>query len=189
MRICAELTGSVRDDKKISEALHTSRNTLTKYRSYLLATLQYTELFPFITSSIKRLVKSPKGYLINNGLISYLTGIHKFSHLKTTGLIGHRFENWFLNEIQTWLDTQFERHQVYFWRTGGGAEVDFVVTVGRKVIPFEVTYSPMIESKKFNNLKDFMKNTPEAAIGIFCYMGPLSFDNENRIIFLPAWMV
>ncbi len=189
MRICAELTGSVRDDKKIIEALHTSRNTLTKYRSYLLATLQYTELFPFITSSIKRLVKSPKGYLINNGLISYLTGIHRFSPLKITGLIGHRFENWFLNEIQTWLDTQSERHQVYFWRTGAGAEVDFVVTVGRKVIPFEVTYSPSIEPKKYNNLKDFMKSTPEAAIGVFCYMGPLSFDNENRIIFLPAWMV
>jgi uncharacterized protein len=189
MKICAQVTGSVRDDKKIIDALHCSRGTLSKYRDYLLATLQYIELFPYIKSSIKRLVKSPKGYIINNGLISYLTGIHDVAILKSTGLIGHRFENWFLNEIQTWLDTQSENHQIYFWRTAGGAEVDFVVTLGNRVIPFETTYTSQIEVKKFNNLKSFMADSPQAPIGIFCYLGPLSFDQENRILFLPAWMI
>lgn len=189
MKICAEVTGSIRDDQKIIDALHCSRNTLSKYRDYLLATLQYTELFSYIKSSIKRLVKSPKGYLTNNGLVSYLTGIHDLSILKNTGLIGHRFENWFLNEIQAWLDTQSGNRQIYFWRTAGGAEVDFVVTLGRQVIPFEITYAPQIESKKLNNLKSFMADTPEASIGVFCYMGPLSYNQENRILYLPAWMI
>ncbi|MFH1831745.1 MAG: AAA family ATPase [bacterium] len=189
MKICAEVTGSVRDDKKIIDALHCSRGTLLKYRDYLLATLQYTELFPFIKSSIKRLVKSPKDYLINNGLISYLTGIHDLAILKTTSLIGHRFENWFLNEIQTWLDTQTENCQTYFWRTAAGAEVDFVVTRGRQIIPFEITYAAQIETKKLNNLKNFMIACPESSIGVFCYMGPLAFDQENRILFLPAWII
>lgn len=187
MKICAEVTGSVRDDKKIMDALHCSRNTLLKYRDYLLATLQYIEIFPFIKSSIKRLVKSPKGYLINNGLISYLTGIHDLALLKSTSLIGHRFENWFLNEIQTWLDTQTENSQICFWRTAAGAEVDFVVTLGRQIIPFEITYASVIERKKINNLKGFMSSCPEASIGVFCYMGPLSYDQENRILYLPAW--
>ena len=189
MKICAEVTGSVRDDKKIIDALHCSRITLSKYRDYLLATLQYTELFPYVKSSIKRLVKSPKGYLIDNGLISYLTGIHDFSVLKNTALIGHRFENWFLNEIQAWLDTQAENRQIYFWRTAGGAEVDFVVTLGKQVIPFEITFASQIETKKLNNLKSFMTSTPETSIGVFCYMGHLSFNQENRILFLPAWMI
>ena len=189
MKICAEITGSVRDDKKIIDALHCSRNTLSKYRDYLLATLQYTELFPYVKSSIKRLVKSPKGYLINNGLISYLTGIHDLTILKNTSLIGHRFENWFLNEIQAWLDTQSENRQLYFWRTAAGAEVDFVVTLGRQVVPFEITYASQIETKKLTNIKGFMAATPEAHIGVFCYMGPLSFNQEDRILFLPAWMI
>lgn len=189
MKISAEITGSVRDDKHILDALHCSRGTLLKYRGYLLATLQYVELFPYIKSSIKRLVKSPKGYLINNGLVSYLTGLHDSAVLTTTGLIGHRFETWFLNEIQTWLDTQTENKQIYFWRTAGGAEVDFIVTLGRKVIPFEVTYASRIEPKKFNNLKGFMQAAPEASFGVFCYTGPLAFDQESRILFLPAWMI
>ncbi len=189
MKICAEVTGSMRDDQKIIDALHCSRNTLTKYRNYLLATLQYIEIFPYIQSSIKRLVKSPKGYIINNGLISYLTGLHESELLKKTGLIGHRFENWFLNEIQTWLDTQSENRQIYFWRTANGAEVDFVVTLGRKIIPFQITYASHIESKKFNNLKNFMASCPEASLGVFCYMGPLLYDEEKRILFLPAYMI
>lgn len=189
MKICAEVTGSVRDDTKIIDALHCSRNTLSKYRDYLLATLQYTDIYPYIKSSIKRLVKSPKGYLINNGLVSYLTGLHDLALLKSTGLIGHRFENWFLNEVQTWLDTQSESRTIYFWRTPAGAEVDFIVTLGRHVVPFEITYAPQIDSKKFNNLKDFTAACPEASIGVFCYTGPLSFDQENRILFLPAWMI
>ncbi len=189
MKITAEQTGSVRDDKKFIDALHCSRNTLLKYRQYLLATLQYVELFPYIKSTIKRLVKSPKGYLINNGLVSYLTGIYDIPILKTTGLIGHRFENWFLNEMQTWLDTQFEKKQISYWRTSGGAEVDFVVEVGKQTIPFEVTYSHQIDTKKMLNLKSFIKATPQVKIGVFCYMGPLTFDEEHRILFLPAWMI
>jgi uncharacterized protein len=189
MRICAELTGSVRDDQKIIDALHCSRPTLSKYRDYLQSTLQYTEIFPCIKSSVKRLVKSPKGYLINNGLISYLTGLYSFSILKSTGLIGHRFENWFLNEIRTWLDVRSENHQIYFWRTAGGAEVDFVISIGKQLVPFEITYASQIESKKLNNLKGFMASSPDATIGIFCYMGPLVFNEENRILFLPAWMI
>lgn len=189
MKICAELTGSLRDDKKIIDALHCSRNTLYKYRDYLTATLQYKDIFPYIESTVKRLVKSPKGYLTNNGLISYLTGIHQLSTLKMTGLIGHRLENWFLNEILTWLDTSPERHQITYWRTTGGAEVDFVVTYGSKVIPFEITFSSQIDRKKFNSLKNFMQTIPKAEYGVFCYLGPLSYDKENRILFIPAWMI
>lgn len=189
MKISAELTGSLRDDKKIIDALHCSRNTLIKYRGYLISTLLYTEIYPFIESSIKRLVKSPKGYLTNNGLISYLTGIHDLQLLKTTKLIGHRFENWFLNEVQTWLDSYPEHSQITFWRTAADAEVDFIVSVKNQIVPFEVTYSSQSSTKKIRNLKGFMSSNPKAQIGVFCYTGEFSFDEENRILYLPAWMV
>lgn len=189
MKISAELTGSLRDDKKISEALHCARNTLLKYRNYLLATLQYIEIYPFVESTVKRLVKSPKGYIINNGLISYLTGIYDLSILRTSGLIGHRFENWLLNEIQTWTDTAAERHQIHFFRTHSGAEVDFVLTLGKNIIPIEATFSAQIDSKKFNNLKNFLHYTPKCQLGVFCYLGPFSYDANSRILFLPAWMI
>ncbi|MBF5059552.1 ATP-binding protein [Candidatus Neptunochlamydia vexilliferae] len=120
MKACAEQTGSLRDDQRLINALHCARNTLIKYRGYLVATMQYQEIFPYINSTLKRIVKSPKGYLINNGLVSYLTGVGDYEVLNSTGLLGHRFENWVLNELLTWTDSLIESHEIYFWRTSGG---------------------------------------------------------------------
>ncbi|MCB1082513.1 MAG: ATP-binding protein [Chlamydiia bacterium] len=189
VKASAEQTGSLRDDQKLINALHCSRNTLVKYRGYLCATMQYLEIFPYIQSTVKRLIKSPKGYLINNGLISYLTGIQDLKILNSTGLLGHRFENWFLNELLTWTDRSVDNHTISFWRTNGGKEVDFVVSVGAHLLPIEVTYSSQLLPKKVRNLKDFMENEPKTSWGIYLYTGPFKIDKKEKILFLPAWAV
>ena len=89
MKACAEQTGSLRDDQKLLNALGCSHNTLIKYREYLTATT-HKEVFSYVNSTVKRLVKSPKGYL---------TGIHDYSVLNSTGLLEHRFENCLLKRI------------------------------------------------------------------------------------------
>ncbi len=189
MRACAEQTGSVRDEQKFLTALECSRNTLAKYRGYLSATMQYKEIYPYINSTIKRVVKSPKGYLINNGIISYLTGIYDLSILTQTGLIGHRFENWLLNELLVWTDAQIEHDKIYFWRTTGGSEVDFVVSIGAQIIPIEVTYSTGALPKKARHLKEFIEKEPKAKWGIYVYNGEFNIDRRQKIIYLPAWMI
>lgn len=189
MKVIAEQTGSIKDDQKVINALKCSRNTIQKYQRHLMATWQYVEVEPYIGNTLKRIVKSPKVYLKNNGLISYFTGIIDFSILNQTGLIGHRFENWFLNELNTFMDSLCEFHKIYFWRTHSGQEVDFIVQIGQKIIPFEITYSTQVLSKKINNLKKFLKNNQKADFSIYLYRGDLKFDKKNKILFLPAWML
>lgn len=187
MEIIAEQTGSIRQDQTIIAALGCSRETLKKYRGYLLATLMYQEILPFIGSPIKRIVKSPKGYLLNNGLVSYLTRLSDLEVLIKTGLIGHRLENWFLNELLIWLDRDVELNQINYWRTSAGVEVDFVVEKKPNIFPFEVTYSEKIIPKKIKNLKQFLTEEPKANIGFYIYMGDYHYDAKERICFLPAW--
>ena len=151
--------------------------------------MQYKEIYPYINSTIKRVVKSPKGYLINNGIISYLTGIYDLSILTQTGLIGHRFENWLLNELLVWTDAQVEHDTIYFWRTTGGSEVDFVVSIGAQIIPIEVTYSTHALPKKARHLKEFIEREPKAKWGIYVYNGNFQIDHSHKIIYLPAWMI
>ena len=141
MVMFAEQTGSIRDDKKIVDALSCSRDTLKKYRGYLEATLLYREIYPYISCTVKRLVKTPKGYLMNNGLVSILTGLIQIQVLNKSGLIGHRLENWLLNELSAWLSRHPLRSEIYFWRTETGAEVDFVIERKPHIYPFEVTYN------------------------------------------------
>lgn len=189
MEVLAQQTGSLREDKRITEALGCSRDTLKKYRGYLEATLVYRELYPYIGSSLKRLVKSPKGYLTNNGLISYLTGIYDISVLEKTGTIGHRFENWVLREIQTRLDGDPRRSEIYFWRTSGQVEVDLVVARRPLILPIEITYSDRIDGKKAKHLQCFMEEEKSAPFGFYIYNGDFRFDRQSRLFFLPAWML
>ncbi len=187
METIAQQTGSVREDRRLIEALGCTRDTLKKYRGYLEATLVYCELYPYIGSPLKRLVKSPKGYLLNNGLISYLTGVYDLHSLEQTGAVGHRFENWVLKEIQIGLDRDPRRSEIYFWRTSGQVEVDLVVAKGPLVVPYEVAYSSRIDSKKIKHLRQFLREEKKAPFGVYLYNGNFECDESSKILFLPAW--
>ncbi len=187
--ILAEQTGSLHDDQRMVHALGCTRDTLKKYRGYVEATLLYTDVYPYIGSTLKRLVKSPKSYLLSNGLVSILTGILDIQILQKTGLVGHRLENWFLKELNVWIARSPVRHQINFWRTSSGAEVDFVVVKKPFIFPFEVTYSTDIDRKKMANLETFLREEPKAQWGYYIYRGDFRIDHEKRIIFIPCWAV
>lgn len=189
MDIVAEQTGSIRDDTKILHALACHRDTLNKYRGYLQATLLYQDIQPYINSTLKRLVKSPKGYLVNNGLLSFLQGIFDIDLLIKTGQIGHRLENWILNELQIWLNKTPGRHAIHYWRTTTGIEIDFIIHKPPHIFPFEITYSPCIDPKKVRNLIRFREYEPKTQWCFYIYMGPFQLDAKNKIIFIPAWAV
>ena len=70
-----------------------------------------------------------------------------------------------------------------------GVEVDFVVYAPPYVFPFEVTTSTIIECKKVKNLLQFRKYEPKATIGYYIYRGPFAWNEEDRILFIPAWWI
>lgn len=189
MGVIAEQTGSLRDDTLIIQALGCTRDTLKKYRGYLAATLLYRDIYPYIGCSVKRLVKSPKGYLLNNGLVATLTGFIQLSLLVSSGLIGHRLENWFLNELCVWLARDPMRSEIYFWRLESGKEIDFIVEKKPVIYPFEITYNIQPDMKKLHNLRNFLAQESKAKWGYYIYRGEFEIDRENKIIFIPAWAV
>ncbi len=189
LQVLAEHTGSLRDDARLLDALGCARNTLKKYRNYLVATMVYYEVYPVINNSLKRIIKSPKGYVTNNGVLSVLTGLDTLDVLKSSSHIGHRFENWFLKEVQIWLDRDVKRHQIYYWQTITGTEVDFIVEQKPRLIPFEVTYRSRVDSKKLKNLATFMDKTDKASVGVLIYNGEYIFKPELNIHCIPAWAI
>ena len=138
---------------------------------------------------MKRIIKSPKGYVTNNGVLSVLTGLDTLDVLKSSSHIGHRFENWFLKEVQIWLDRDVKRHQIYYWQTITGTEVDFIVEQKPRLIPFEVTYRSRVDSKKLKNLATFMDKTDKASVGVLIYNGEYIFKPELNIHCIPAWAI
>jgi predicted AAA+ superfamily ATPase len=146
-------------------------------------------VYPHLGKTLKRLVKSPKGYLLNNGLISTLTGLSDLSTLEKTGLIGHRLENWFLNELNIWGARSASPQKIFFWQTTNQAEVDFVVIRKPYLYPFEVTYQSEINPSKIKHLMTFLKEEPNAPWAFYIYRGEFKIDHERHIIFIPCWAV
>lgn len=187
VEIIAEQTGSVRNDRKVADALGCRIETLKKYRGFLQATFFYCDLFPYIGSSLKRLVKRPKGYLLNNGLISFLSKIHDQDILEKTGMIGHRLENWFLNECMTWFARMPILPSLCYWQTSSGNEIDFIIEHSNKILPFEITNQKETNKKKERNLQTFMQDEPKATTGYIVYQG--EYKVVGNIIYLPAWLI
>jgi predicted AAA+ superfamily ATPase len=187
MAIIATQTGSLQDDQKILNSLACSRTTLKKYRYYLIATLLVSELYPYIPNIMKRMIKSPKTYLLDNGLVNYLMGTLQLNVLQQTGIIGHRFETWCLNELTQWLSRDPSLHHLHFWRASTGIEVDFVIDKKSVVLPFEATYSNQIDKKKLRSLTSFLELEPKAPFGVYIYMGDYRYEATKRIFYLPAW--
>jgi hypothetical protein len=102
----------------------------------------------------KRLIKTPKLYFYDTGLLCYLLGIRSPGQLELHPLRGAIFESWVASEILKVYANRGETPLMFFYRDRSGTEVDFVIDRGSKILTVEVkagrTPSPGI-SQRWNN--------------------------------------
>lgn len=82
----------------------------------------------------------------------------------------------------------FQKIKFLFVELQREKEIDFVITVNAKIIPFEITHYSQLFKNKIKNLISFMNKTPKVSLGVLCYNGNFDLDEEHKILFLPAWM-
>ena len=86
----------------------------------------------------KRLVKSPKVYVRDSGLLHALLGIGSIADLQGHAVVGASWEGMVVEHIMAAAPTGSE---VNFYRTAAGAEIDVVITMGDKRLGFEAKFS------------------------------------------------
>lgn len=138
LRALAARSGQLLNLSDLSRDLGVAVNTVKAWLSVLEATHQVVIVRPYFVNIGKRLVKSPRVYFTDTGSICHLTGLKDPDHAAFGPLAGRLMETAVLGEIVRTLTNRGERPQVYFWRTAAGAEVDFVVDTGERLIPIEV---------------------------------------------------
>ena len=108
------------------------------------------KLPPYFANINKRLVKTPKLYFYDTGLLCYLLGIENVQQLKTHPLRGSIFENMVLNEVLKSRFNQGKDNNLCFYRENKGSEVDLVSPQSNKLSIMEIK-----SAKTFT--KDFMR--------------------------------
>ena len=137
-RMVAHLHGQLFNASSIASSLGVSSPTVTRYLDHLVQCLMLRRLKPFHANLGKRLVKSPKIYVRDSGLLHYLMGIRDINDMMGSPLTGASWEGFCVEQICNHLPTGAS---VSFYRTAAGAELDVVVETGSKTIGFEIKFS------------------------------------------------
>ncbi|MBL8944239.1 MAG: ATP-binding protein [Myxococcales bacterium] len=121
----------------LASALGESYPTVKSHLELLCGALMVRQLPPYLPNAEKRLVKSPKVFVRDCGLVHALLGIRDFRELEGHPVLGASWEGFVLEEL---IQRVGDRH-LAFWSTHAGAELDFVLSQGRGPIGFEVKWS------------------------------------------------
>ncbi len=130
LSILASRCGTVLNKTDLAAPLGVSIPTLTEWINILEITGQIIVVPPFFENFGKRLIKSPKIYFTDSGLVSYLLGVETDSALRKSTFLGQIFEGFVASEIVKHQINNGERRQLYYFRDQQGLEVDFIVPTG-----------------------------------------------------------
>lgn len=133
-------------------------NTIKAWLSVLEATHQITVLRPYFANIGKRLVKTPKVYFTDIGMLCHLTGLRDPRHAALGPLAGAIFETAVLGEIVRTLVHRGTGPQIHFWRTATGTEVDFILEQEGKLIPIEVKLSATPSPSMASGIRAFRQD-------------------------------
>jgi len=128
----------------LGRSLEISSTTIKKYLDFLENAFLIRQLYPYAINIKKRLVKSPKIYIRDSGILHHLLAIPGFDALESNPVLGHSWEGYAIEQISGNLDDDME---CFFYRTHEGAECDLVLTKGGQAmasIEIKYTSSPKI---------------------------------------------
>ena len=123
----AHRQGTPLNASQIARALEVSTQSVTRYIDLLVDLLLVRRLPPFHANVGKRLVKSPKIYVRDSGLVHALLGIETLERLAGHPVVGRSWEGYVL---ETLLSALPWRSSAYFYRTAAGAEIDLLIEHG-----------------------------------------------------------
>ena len=146
-------------------------------------------LHPYSNNLLKRLVKTPKLYFYDTGLVCYLTKWSSPETLESGAMNGAILENYVVAEItKTYLNCGREPY-MYYYRDKDAKEIDIVLEHDGLINPIEIkkTSNPGTELTKVFSLLDG-SSTPRSQGAVVCMKPALgAIDRDNYIV--PIWMI
>ena len=190
LKICASQSGQLINYSNISNALGISVPTVKQWISILETSGIIFILEPYFANFSKRVVKSPKIFFVDTGILCYLLSIRNIDHLVSHPLLGHIFETYIISDCFKRFHNLGEPPPLYFWRDRSGNEIDLIIEEGTKLFPIEVklsqTYNKDFSTpiKKWLNLE---KNENEK--GMVIYTGKEIVQSKSPIPHVPWYLL
>lgn len=175
LRLLAARTSTLLNYAALARDGSLPQSTLKRYLALLEATFLVHTLPAWSANLGKRLVKSPKLFLVDSGLTGHLVGVDAKRLATDRKLLGQLLESFVVTELhkqRAWSET---RPTLYHFRTHSGLEVDVVLeTADGRLVGLEVKAATTVRSNDFQGLKALQESFPER----FCRGVVLHFGEQ-----------
>jgi len=165
VRLLASRTAQELNYSTLARDVGVTVPTIKSWVSFLESSSLIHLLYPYHRNFGKRIVKSPKCYFMDTGLVCYLVGLQDEEHLLQGPMAGALFETagvtQFIKRFSAFLDPS----SLYFWRSIDGFEVDLLVEVSDKIFPIEFKLSSTITDQHTSSLKAWLKLSENRSSG------------------------
>ena len=186
VKILASQTGKMINYSELSNTLGVSVATVKNYLWYLEKTFITEAVSPYFKNARKEITKSPVIYFHDLGLRNYSIGL--FGMAVETDGSGFVFQNFIFNILKT--NILFSGAKINYWRTKEKAEVDFILSLGDKIVPVEVKYANFKKPEINRSLKSFIeKYNPKKAFIVNKSLKDSLIIGKTEVNFVPFWEI
>lgn len=155
LKLVASRVGQIVNYSSLAVDVGVSAVTIKEWISVLESTYIIFRLQPYYENFGKRMIKSPKIYFTDTGLLSYLLGIEHTTQLQSESLYGNIFENFVILEILKHYFNLAKDQKLYFYRDHQGNEIDLLIQKGSYLIPLEIKSSKTFSTFYLKGLNFF----------------------------------
>ena len=184
LRLCAGRTGQLLNMSNMANETGVDGKTLAAWLSVLESSFIVFRLQPHHENFNKRLVKMPKLYFYDTGLVCSLLGIQKAEQLLFHPLTGLLFENFIIAELLKNRSNLAQSNNLFFWRDNAGHEIDVIIDHGTDLFPVEIKSGQTITPEYFRNLSYWQKLTGKQE-GAVIYAGQQHQKRSNGLEVIP----
>jgi uncharacterized protein len=152
LRICAGRCGQVLNLSSIASDIGISYQTVKRWLSVLEQSYIVYLLQPYFVNFNKRIIKSPKLYFYDTGLVCSLLGINSPESFELHYLKGGIFESYVISEILKCKYNFGSNDEIFFWKDLNGNEIDCIVLSGTELKAIEIKAGGTIKNEFFKTL-------------------------------------
>lgn len=160
LQLVAGRVGQLLNLSSLANDVGVTYKTIESWLSVLQASYIVYLLQPYHKNFGKRVIKSPKVYFYDVGLLCHLLRITSEQELGTHFAYGQIFENFVLIEQLKKSNNQRKNEQLYFWRDSSGSEVDIILDLGEKTRAIEVKSAQTFNTSMLTALSRWRKLDP-----------------------------
>ncbi|MDI6732281.1 MAG: DUF4143 domain-containing protein [Candidatus Margulisbacteria bacterium] len=150
--------GNILNFLNISREVGVHSRTIKEYFAILEDTLIGFRLYPYVKSHRERLIRHPKFYFFDTGVVTALKGGLSAGMVPGTDSFGRAFEHFIILEVKRLFDYRGREAKISFFRTSDGAEVDLIIEYAENIWAIEIKASSAPRLSDIRGLRSFIKD-------------------------------